>query len=173
MEAIEAILQRRSIREYTDQSVSDEMVTQLLRAAMAAPSAGNQQPWEFIVVKDRAMLAAVAECSHYAGMVREAQVAVVVCADLDREQHKGFWVQDCSAAIENLLVAAEALGLGAVWVGAYPVEDRVAALRATLHLPERVIPMSIVSIGHPAGHPGPAERFDPARIHLERWQEKA
>ena len=169
MEALEAILRRRSIRKYTDRPVSAEMVTELLRAAMAAPSAGNQQPWEFVVVRDPEVLAAVAGCSDYAGMVREAQVAMVVCADLDREQHRGFWVQDCSAAIQNLLIAAEALGLGAVWVGAYPVEERVAALRQTLGLPERVVPMSIVSVGHPAGHPGPAERFDPSRIHLERW----
>lgn len=169
MDAIEAILTRRSIRKYTDQPVSDELVTQLLRAAMAAPSAGNQQPWEFIVVRDRSVLGRIADFSPYAGMARDAQVAVVVCADLSREQHRGFWVQDCSAAIENLLVAARALGLGAVWLGAHPLEERVFQLGTVFNLPEGIIPMAAVAIGYPDGYPEPVDRFNPDRIHFERW----
>jgi nitroreductase len=172
MDAIEAILTRRSIRAYTGRIVSDELITQLLKAAMAAPSAGNQRPWEFIVVRDRSTLSKIAEFSPYAGMVRNADVVVVVCADLSREKHRGFWVQDCSAAIQNMLVAARALGLGAVWLGAHPHEERVRQLRAIFELPEHIIPMSGVSIGYPVDHPGPAERFDPKRIHREQWQEQ-
>lgn len=169
MEAIDAILNRRSIRSYTGRIVSGDLVTQLLRAAMAAPSAGNQQPWHFVVVRDRPTLVEIAGSSPYAAMAGTADVVVVVCADLSSERHEGFWVQDCSAATENILVTAEALGLGAVWLGVYPVEDRVLRLRAILGLPEHVVPLSAVSIGYPATHPGPADRFDSKRIHLEHW----
>jgi nitroreductase len=169
MDALEAILTRRSVREYTDQPLSDEAVTELLRAAMAAPSAGNQQPWEFVVVRDRSILGQIAAVSPYAGMVARAQVAVVICADLNRERHGGFWVQDCSAATENLLIAARASGLGAVWLGMYPVEERVAGVKALFGLPDHVVPLGVISVGHPVEHPAPAERFDPNRIHRDRW----
>lgn len=166
---MEAILTRRSIRAYTDRPVPGEMVTELLKAAMAAPSAANQQPWQFIVVRERRLLEAIAAAAPHAGMVRGAQVAVVVCGDLSVGKAPGFWVQDCSAAIENLLIAANSLGLGAVWLGFYPREDRVAAVRALFDLPEHIVPMSVISIGWPAEHPAPADRFDPARIHYDRW----
>jgi nitroreductase len=169
MDALQAILTRRSVREYTDQPVSDETVTELLRAAMAAPSAGNQQPWEFVVVRDRSILRQTAAVSRYARMVANAPVAVVICGNRDRERHGGFWVQDCSAATENLLVAARASGLGAVWLGMYPLEERVAGLRALFGLPDHVVPLGVVSIGYPAEDPGPVDRFDPERIHVDHW----
>lgn len=164
-----AILTRRSIRKYTDQPVSDETVTELLQAAMAAPSAGNQQPWQFVVIRERRTLDQLAVVHPYAAMAPKAQLAIAVCGDLRLETNEGYWVQDCAAATENLLIAAEAKGLGAVWLGVYPREERVASIQALLGLPDNVIPLSVVPIGYPAEHPGPADRFDPGRIHLERW----
>ena len=166
---MESILTRRSIRKYTDEAVSDELVTELLRAAMAAPSAANQQPWQFVVIRDPRVLEAVSTATPYAGMTRQAQVAVVICGDLAREIAPGYWVQDCAAATENLLIAANDLGLGAVWLGFYPGEERVAALRDILGTPENVVPFAVVPIGHPAEKPGPADRFDATRIHHDRW----
>ncbi len=169
MTAIEAILTRRSVRKYTDREVSDALVTELLRAAMAAPSAQNQQPWQFVVVRDRGLLEGLAGANPYAGMTREAQLAIAVCGDLSREKSPGFWVQDCAAATENLLVAANAAGLGAVWTGTYPREERVAKVKELLALPEHIIPLAVVPIGYPAEHPAPANRFDPARVHIDHW----
>jgi nitroreductase len=124
MDAIEAILGRRSIRSYTDKPVAKETVQQLLEAAMAAPSAGNQQPWHFVVVDDRALLEKITTVHPYAQMAKSAQLGILVCGDLSLEMHQGYWVQDCAAATENLLVAAHALGLGAVWTGVHPRSER-------------------------------------------------
>ncbi len=169
MDAMEAVLSRRSIRQYTAKVVPESMVTELLRAAMAAPSAGNEQPWHFIVLRDRATLDAIPAFHPYSAMVRHASVAVVVCGDLTREKFKGFWVQDCAAATENLLLAAVAKGLGAVWTALYPLEDRVAGMRKLLGLPEHVIPLSLVPLGYPADQPPKADRFASDRIHHDRW----
>ena len=166
---MQAILTRRSIRKYTGQAVPEDVVEQLLRAAMAAPSARNEQPWQFVVVRDRRQLEAIAGASPYAGMTRGAQVAVVICADLTRETSPGYFSQDCSAATENLLIAANALGLGAVWLGFYPRDERIAALKQILGTPDTVIPFAVVPVGYPAENPGPADRFDRSRIHLDRW----
>lgn len=166
---LDAILSRHSVRKYTDQPVPDDVVLQLLRAAMAAPSAGNQQPWEFIVVRDGRVLEEISRSQPYAGMTKDAQLAVVICADLEREKFPGFWVEDCAAATQNLLLAAHASGLGAVWLGYYPDEERVARIRSLFSLPESIVPFAIVPVGYPAEHPAPADRFDEARIHHERW----
>jgi nitroreductase len=172
MDALQAVMTRRSIRKYTGQPVSDELVTRLLRAAMAAPSAGNQQPWHFVVIRDRTSLEAIASAHPYGKMAREAQLAVLVCGDESLGDHPGFWVQDCAAATENLLIAAHALGLGAVWLGTYPREDRVAHVRALCAIPDHLMPFAIVPIGYPAEHPAPADRFEEVRVHTERWQEQ-
>lgn len=169
MEALDAILTRRSIRRYLDRPVPDDAVTLLLKAAMAAPSAQNQQPWQFIVVRERALLEEMAEVSQYAKMLRHAQVAVVVCGDLRNERSPGFWVEDCAAATENLLLAAHALGLGAVWIGVHPREERVQRLRDLFGPPDDVIPFAVISIGYPAENPGSADRYDPGRVHLDKW----
>jgi nitroreductase len=172
MEALEALLTRRSVRRYTDQPVPDELVDKLLHVAMAAPSAGNEQPWLVVVVRDRGQLKAAAEAEHYGGMIAGAQVAVVVCADLDLVEHDGFWIQDCAAVTQNLLLGAHALGLGAVWVGTYPREERVEGLRRVFGLPDNVVAFSVVAIGYPAEQPAPADRFDPSRIYLDGYKEK-
>ena len=170
MELFEALFTRRSVRDYTDRPVSEETVEKLLRAAMAAPSAGNQQPWRFIVVRDRGRLQAAAEVERYGGMIAHAQVAVVICADLDLVENEGFWQQDCAAATQNLLLAAHALGLGAVWVGTYPREERVEGLRPIFDLPENLVPFSVVPVGYPATSPAPIDRFNSSRVYIDKYE---
>jgi nitroreductase len=164
---IELILARRSIRKYGGEPVSEADVQTLLEAAMAAPSAANRQPWHFITVADRATLARLAEPHPYAKMLPEAALCVVVCGDSAKSPQ--YWVQDCAAATENLLLAATALGLGAVWLGVYPDEGRVAAVRETLAIPEPCVPFNMISIGHPAEQKEPRTQFDAARVHAARW----
>ncbi|ABZ84064.1 NADH dehydrogenase/nad(p)h nitroreductase, putative [Heliomicrobium modesticaldum Ice1] len=166
---MKAILSRRSVRKYTDQPVSEEMVKELLAAAMSAPSAGNQQPWHFVVIRERALLDQIPAFHPYAGMVKQAPVAILVCGDETMEKYKGFWVQDCAAATENLLIAVEALGLGAVWVGVYPEANRVEQFRKLLAIPDHVIPFALIPVGYAAEKPAPANRFEPSRIHYDRW----
>jgi nitroreductase len=170
MQTLEAIFTRKSIREYKPQPVPDELVQELLEAAMQAPSAGNQQPWHFIVVTDRDQLNALADALPFGKMLKYAPVGIVVCADLGLEKYTGYWVQDCSNATMNLLLAAHDCGLGAVWVGVYPVEDRVVNLKKILGLPASVIPLSVVPLGYPASTSEPAEkRYNAARLHHDRW----
>lgn len=169
MDAIQAILSRRSIRRYTDRQVSDEIVKQLLESAMSAPSAGNEQPWHFVVIRDRQILNEIPKIHPYSGMLKEAPLAILVCGDESLQKYKGYWVQDCSAATENLLIAVNALGLGGVWLGVYPIEDRVIGIRKLLGMPENVIPFSLISIGYPAEQKPPANRYDESRIHYNRW----
>lgn len=170
METLEAILTRRSIREYTSQAVPDELVQELLTAAMQAPSAGNQQPWHFILVTDRIQLDALADVLPYGKMLHTAPLGIVVCADLDLEKYSGYWVQDCSNATMNLLLAAHDRGLGAVWTGVYPVEDRVANLKQILCLPQSVIPLNVIPVGYPASTPEPTERrYNETRLHYDQW----
>ena len=168
---MEAILSRRSIRKYTNQSVPEQTIKELLEAAMSAPSAGNQQPWQFVVIKERKILDEIPKFHPFSQMLREAQLAILVCGDLELEKNKGYWVQDCSAATENILIAATAKGLGAVWLGIYPREKRVAGVKKLLGLPQHIIPLSLISIGYPAEQKPPANRYDSSRIHYNHWQE--
>ncbi len=167
---MEAIFTRRSIRHYTDTLVPDDLLELVLRAGMAAPSAKNQQPWQFVVIRARATLDAIPQFHPYAQMLKEAGLAVIVCGDLRLETSKGRWQQDCCAAAQNMLLAAHAAGLGAVWVGVYPREEHVAKIRALLQLPDEVIPLAIIPLGFPAEKKKPADRFDRRRIHADRWQ---
>ena len=169
METLLTILARRSIRRYTGEKVNGEAIQKVLEAGMAAPSAGNQQPWHFIVLDDRKVLDAVPEHHPHSSMIREAPVAILVCGDISAEKHQGYWVQDCAAATQNMLLAVTDLGLGAVWLGVYPREDRVRGLRGLLGLPAHIIPFSLIPIGHPAEEKPPSGRFDSGRIHHNRW----
>ncbi|MBL4935564.1 nitroreductase family protein [Clostridium sp. YIM B02515] len=166
---MKAILNRKSIRKYKDIKISDETIEELLRAAMAAPSAGNEQPWEFIVLRDKEIMKKITEVHPYSKMLLNTDTAIVICGDEAKEVFKGYWVQDCSAATENILIAAEDMGLGAVWLGVYPTEDRVQAIKELLNLPNSVIPLSIVPIGYPDEDRKMADRFNKARIHYDRW----
>lgn len=166
---VDTIRNRRSIRKYTAQPVPQELVTRLLEAAMSAPSAGNEQPWEFIVITDREVLQAITRVHPYSQMLKEAPLAIAVCGNLEREKYPGFWVEDCSAATENILLEAEEIGLGGVWLGVYPHDERVKELAELLGLPSSVVPLSIVALGYPAEKKAPAERFDPSRVHTNRW----
>lgn len=136
---------------------------------MAAPSAGNEQPWQFIVIRERAMLDKVPDVHPYASMMREAQAAVLVCGDLSLGKHEGYWVQGCSAATQNLLLAVQAEGLGGVWLGVYPRKPRMKAIKELFGLPDHAVPFSLIAIGYPAEQKGPSDRYKPERIHNERW----
>ncbi|MDO6353913.1 nitroreductase family protein [Caloramator sp. CAR-1] len=163
------IFKRRSIRKYLDKPVAKEDIDDLLRAAMAAPSAGNEQPWEFIVVDDKNVLKRIADVHPYAKMLYEAPVAIVVCGDLNKEKYKGFWVQDCSAATQNILLEATDKGLGTVWIGVYPDDTRVKDISNIFGIPSNVIPLSIVAVGYPAQEMQEVDRFDPQKIHYNKW----
>jgi len=166
---MDAIFARRSIRKYKPGPVADSVVRDLLEAAMAAPSAEDERPWQFIVLRDRAVLDAIPAIHPYAQMVTEAPVAIVVCGDLQKEKCKGFWTQDCAAATQNLLLAVVDAGLGAVWCGIYPSADRVKAFRKLLGAPAHIVPFAIIPIGHPAEEKPPAKRYDAARVHRDKW----
>ncbi len=169
MELFDVIRTRRSIRKFTDEPVSDEMIHKLIEAAMLAPSAGNQQSWHFIVVTDREKLDKVPEFHPYAKMIRNTSVAIVVCGAPEGLKWPDFWVQDCSAAIQNLLLAARDLGLGTVWTGVYPLEDRVIKTRELFNIPENVYPLAIIPIGWPDAEFKPMNRFKPDLIHRNTW----
>jgi len=169
MDAMKAILSRRSIRKYTNEQVSDSVMKEILEAAMSAPSAGNEQPWQFVVINDREILDAIPQIHPYSQPIKTAPVAIVVCGDLKLEIHKDFWMQDCSAAIENVLIAVQAKGLGAVWLGVYPIKERVEGMQKLLKLPEHVIPLAVIPIGYPAEDKPPTDRFDSSRIHHNKW----
>jgi nitroreductase len=164
-----AIFERRSTRKYTDKVVTFEIIEKLLEAGMCAPSAGNERPWQFIVIDNKDTLSEITKFHPYSQMLKIAQYAIVVCGDLSLLKYEGFWVQDCSAAAENMLIMAQELGLGSVWLGVYPLEDRIKALSELLGLPENVTPLSILPIGYPAEKKIPKDRFDRSRIHRNQW----
>ncbi len=169
MELWEAILTRRSIRKFTPQPIHQDLIEKILRAGMQAPSARNKQPWHFIVVQNRQMLDKISVIHPYAYMLREAPLGIVVCGDIEIEITIEYIVQDCSAATQNMLLVAHNFGLGAVWLGIYPREPRIKALRELLNIPENVIPISMIAIGYPAEKKLPENRFKPERVHYEKW----
>ena len=162
---------RRSVRRYRNEPVSDALVRDLLEAAMAAPSAVAKDPWRFIVLREKATLAAVAAGLPNGKMLADAGVGFVVCGDLSAA-HDGllsYLLQDCSAAVENLLLAASALGLGAVWLGVHPREERITHLSKILGLPAHVVPVCVIAIGWPAVHPAARTRYHQGAVHHEKW----
>jgi len=169
METLEAIHTRRSIRKYSDQPVTEEDLRTLLSAAMAAPSAGNQQPWQFVVVRDKKLLAAIPNIHPYAGMAPKAPLGILVCGDTRNEKYAGYWVLDCAAAVQNLLLAAHALGLGAVWTGVYPTQDRVEAFARLFKTPTGVHPHSFIPVGHPAEEKTREDRYRQERVHTDSF----
>ena len=169
MDAFETILTRRSIRHYTRQTVPEELIEKILRGAMAAPSARNEQPWQFVVIDDRNVLDAIPRYHKFAEMLLEAPLAIAVCGDVRIEAHKDYWQQNCAAATQNILLTAHAHGLGTVWLGIYPNKLRVEKTQALLDLPKEIIPMAVVAVGYPAEEKKPSQRFDTAKIHRNKW----
>jgi nitroreductase len=165
------IFSRRSIRKYQNKEVSEEMISDLLEAAMAAPSAVAKDPWHFIVVKNRETLDKITEIMPNGKMLREAPLALIVCGDINKAhlQEESYMLQDLSAAIENILLAANALELGSCWLGIHPREDRITGIRQLLGLPDHIIPMSGIAIGWPAEQPESRTRYRQERVHLEKW----
>ncbi len=172
MTALEAIATRTSIRAYTDQPVAPEVVEQILRAGMSAPTARNQQPWAFVVVNEKETMLQLADSLPYAKMLKTAPLAIVVCGDMSKAlegEGRDYWIQDASAATENILLAAHALGLGAVWTGGYPSMDRVRSVMAVLDLPSHIIPLCVIPMGYPAENPAPKDKWNPENVRVNNW----
>ena len=170
--AIETIMTRVSVREFTGEKISNEQIDTLLRAAMAAPSAINKQPWAFIVVTDEEMISQLGEALPYSRCSNHPACAIIPCGDLSKaiEGEMGaFWINDVSAATENLLLAAHAMGLGAVWTGLHPDMNRAKLVQEMLGLPEHIIPLCIVPVGIPAEQPAVKDKYKPENIHYNKW----
>jgi len=172
-EAIQNIMTRVSVREFTGEKISEAQLDTLLRAAMAAPSAINKQPWAFIVVTDEAKIVALGEALPYSRCSNKPAVAIIPCGDLSKAipgEMANFWINDVSAATENLLLAAHAMGLGAVWTGLHPDMNRARMVQEMLGLPEHIIPLCVVPVGVPAEQPEIKDKFKPENIHYNGWE---
>jgi len=169
MDTMETILNRRSIRKYTNQKISEEQIEKIIKAAMYAPSAMNYQPWHFVVIDEREAIDQIFKINPHAEMAKEAQLAIIVCGDSKLEMNIDYLVQDCSAATQNALLEIHALGLGAVWISSYPNTDTISGIRNYYGLPENIVPVSIISLGFPAEEVTAEERFNKSRIHKNKW----
>ncbi len=169
MDTIESILTRRSIRQYTAQRVSEDKVKRILQAAMYAPSAMNLQPWHFIVIDRKELIEGLIKVIPHADMFKQAPLSIIFCGDTGIEKNIDYIVQDCSAAIENSLLAAHAVGLGAVWIGIYPDKDIIDNLRRHFSLPENIVPISAIAAGFPAEVNNTEDRYNTVRIHTNKW----
>jgi len=167
-DALTVIHSRKSVRKYLNKPVSKEQLEVLLRAGMASPTAGDRRPWAFVVITDRAMLDTLYYASPWTKMLRSSQAAIVVCGDQQKSKSE-VWIQDCSAASENILLAAEAIGLGAVWCGIHLNPEPMDYVKKVLGLPEQVHPLNIISIGYPTGEEKPKDKWDPKNIHWNKW----
>jgi len=152
-----------------EQPIPKGVIEELLRAAMSAPSAGNEQPWQFLVIDDREKLDSITAINPNAKMCKEAQAAIMVCGDATKEKYPGFWVQDCSAAAQNILLAARELGVGSVWTGIHPIAEREQAFRKHFGLPDHVIPLCLIPLGYPAKDPPQVNRYHEERVHHNSW----
>ena len=169
METLKAILTRRSIRKYSEKNIPEEYYEILLKAAMHAPSGRNRQPWHFIIISDRNTLTKLAGVNPSWRMLEEAANAIVVCGDLEVEESESFILQDCAAATQNILLAAHELGLGTVWLGVHPREERMIPLKEILQIPGHILPVTMVSIGKPDEDREQPDRYNIDRIHQDKW----
>ena len=171
-QAIQNIMTRVSVREFTGEKISEAQIETLLRAAMAAPSAINKQPWAFIVVTDESVISQLGEALPYSRCSNHPAIAIVPCGDLSKAipgEMANFWINDVSAATENLLLAAHSMGLGAVWTGLHPDMNRAKMVQEMLGLPEHIIPLCVVPVGVPAEQPEVKDKFKPENIHYNKW----
>jgi len=169
MQTLEAIFKRRSIRKFTEQKIKDDDIKTLLRAAMMAPTARNAQEWEFIVIRSKETFAKIMEVHPYASMLQQADAAIAVCANLSKEHIPGYWVGDCGAATQNILLAATELGIGSVWLGVQAVKERRDGIKKVLNLPDGIEPFCIIALGYPGEARDQADRYDKAKVHHENW----
>jgi nitroreductase len=169
MDLMTALITRRSVRRFDPKPVPAELIETMLRAAMQAPSAANAQPWHFVVITDRLMLEKVTEFHPAAESLHQATVAILICGDSQLEKRPDRWIMDCSAATQNILLAAHANELGAVWLGIHPDPIRIDGMRRLVKLPQHVHPLSLVAVGYPAQEMQAVDRFHPDRIHYETW----
>ena len=177
-EALNNILTRVSNRRFTDEPVGQEQIDTLLHAAMAAPSAMDYDPWHFIVIHDNAIKQELKTRLPFAKMITDSCTAIVVCGDAslyehvsqrDGEDNTLYWVEDCSAASQNLLLAAHALGLGAVWTGVFPLKSRITLLQCLLQLPEHIVPLNLILVGHPVAPIPPKNKWDANKVHYNKY----
>ncbi|HOZ15237.1 MAG TPA: nitroreductase family protein [Tenuifilaceae bacterium] len=168
---VKTIFERKSVRSFENKVLSKEQLELIVKAGMAAPSARNLQPWAFIIITDRNTLNTLADRLPYAKMLYEATAAIVVCGIPEKsgDSPEGYWVQDCSAATQNILLAIESMGLGAVWTGVYPRSERIDVVRDVLSIPQNVFPLNVIPIGYPKGENRPKDKFKPENIRREKW----
>lgn len=168
-----AIFERKSVRNFNDKKITKEQLEMLVKAGMAAPSAMNKQPWAFVVVDDRNTLDLLADKLPYAKMLFQASAAIIVCGDMQKaleDWQQEYWIQDCSAASMNILLAAEAMGLGSVWTGLYPAKGRVAIVKEVLNLPDHIIPLNVLPLGYPSINEAPKNKYNPDNVHWNSWK---
>lgn len=168
---INNIMTRTSVRRFTAQAIASDTLQTILKAGMAAPTAKNIQPWSFVVVTERAVLDSL-QATHPYSNLATATAAIIVCGDMqkyDDDTIRQYWIQDCSAATENILLAAHGLGLGAVWCGVYPSQERVAGVRRVLSLPGNIMPLNLIAMGYPDGEQTPKDKWNPDVIHYQKW----
>ncbi|NOY24040.1 MAG: nitroreductase family protein [Acidobacteria bacterium] len=169
METLQAILTRRSIRNFTGEAISDEQLHHIIESGMYAPSANNRQPWHFVVIDDRMLLDQIPGFHPYAAMVKEASVVISVCGDTRLEPAEGYLALDCGAAAQNMMLAAHELGLGSCWLGIYPRKQRMEAVTELLEFPDHILPMALIVLGVPNEIKSTPNRFRPDRIYSNRW----
>lgn len=169
MDILEAIFTRRSIRNFTGEPVSEGDLKTVLRAGFSAPSAHNLQPRHFVIARNDSVLQDIARFHTYGKMLPKAGCGIIVCGDSEKQNRLGFLVEDCSASIQNMLLAAHGLGLGGVWCGLYPVNELTKPMSELLNLPSTIIPIGIIALGHKNEERDAADRYDDSKVHFERW----
>ena len=166
-QTLETIFNRKSVRKYTERPVEKEKLETLVRAGMAAPSSRDRRPWEFVIVTDRDLLDKMGDGLPLARMLKETKQAIIVCGDTVKSENA--WPLDCSAAAQNILLAAESMGLGAVWTAAYPYPERMKIIQDALQLPEHILPLTVIPLGYPTGIEKPKDKYNKKQIHYNGW----
>lgn len=166
-QTLETIFNRKSVRKYTERPVEKEKLETLVRAGMAAPSSRDRRPWEFVIVTDRDLLDKMGDGLPLARMLKETKQAIIVCGDTVKSENA--WQLDCSAAAQNILLAAESIGLGAVWTAAYPYPERMKIIQDALQLPEHILPLTVIPLGYPTGIEKPKDKYNKKQIHYNGW----
>lgn len=172
-ETMKTIFERKSVRNYNESTIPKETLELLIKAGMAAPTARNKRPWEFIIVSDKKVLKELADALPYAKMAEKAGHGIVVAGDVEKQNgdiDSVYWIMDCSAAVQNILISAESMGLGAVWTAVYPNNDRLDPVRKILELPKNIIPLVFIPVGTPAGTDKPQNKFNKDQIHWNKWK---